>query len=141
MQWRKATAVAIGAVFGAGIRWFALEGLRLNPDPTILTVNIVGAAILSAVIHQQPRIRSANTETMLTAGFCGALTTWSSLALLTAQHLRSGDYVEGLAWVVANILGAVAIAAFMHHVLTIRQAGLPTYGSDQPGTHRGGETP
>jgi CrcB protein len=112
MDTRKAVAVAFGGVLGAGVRWVALQDWNgLGVDLTILLVNVAGTAILAAVVSGRRGSIPANAEALLGAGFCGAFTTWSTLALLTAEHLRSGDHLVGLGWLLSNIACGVAAAA------------------------------
>ena len=73
----------------------------------ILLVNVVGSFILGLV--------AANSKTdslFLIFGFCGALTSWSALALDYEHQLLSRKYLQSIINLVANfILGLLAAFA------------------------------
>lgn len=111
MNLRRNASVAIGAVAGAGIRWALSRALGPSGvDTAILAVNLTGATLLGLLTGVRPGAMSARTEALLGAGFCGALTTWSSLALHTATEYRAGSWIEPSLWLTANLVGGVALA-------------------------------
>lgn len=120
---RKLAAISAGAAIGAGARWAALElGGVDGVEVTILCLNVFGAFLLASIIHRRGRPPSAAMESLLTAGFCGSLTTWSSLALLTADHLDRGRPAEAAGWLTAN-LGIGLAAAVLGRWLQLRGPG------------------
>ena len=77
--------VALGAAVGAPLRFLVarrLPGLRAT-----LLVNVVGSAVLGALVHASP-----SAAALVGTGFCGALTTFSTFAVEAAQT-RSWRYV------------------------------------------------
>jgi CrcB protein len=94
-----ALLVALGAAVGAPLRF--LVSLWLPGPRSTLAVNIVGSALLGALVHP-----SASTAALVGIGFCGALTTFSTFAVEIAQT-RSWRYL--LASVVL-CLGAAALS-------------------------------
>ena len=127
---RKLAAVSTGAAIGAGARWTALEfGGAEDVDVTILCLNVFGAFLLGSIAHWRGRPPSEALRALLTAGFCGALTTWSSLALLTAAHLDGGRPAEAGGWLAAN-LGIGLAAAVAARWMQLRRP-------EWPGTQRG----
>jgi len=111
MGMRRSALVAIGAALGAGIRWIGLELEWGNPDQIILALNLLGTALLATVIEWRGKGVSTQSEALMGAGFCGALTTWSSLALLTADHLKHARFTHALLWLGANIAAGLVVAA------------------------------
>jgi len=113
MDLRRAMAVAVGAVAGAGLRWTALW--LAGPSAAtaaVLAVNVVGAAVLGAIAGLPSARRREPRDALVGAGFCGALTTWSTLAVQVATDLRAGDWAVGLGWLCANlVLGTIAAVA------------------------------
>lgn len=112
MDLRRTAAIAVGAAVGAGSRWALTRALGPGGvDVALLTVNLVGATLLGLLAGARPGAVYARTEALLGAGFCGALTTWSSLALHTATEFRAGSWIGPSVWLTANLVGGVALAA------------------------------
>lgn len=82
MAWGWAVlAVAVGGAVGAVVRhllteapWGTLRG--------VLVANTVGSAGLGAVVAL---VESPGAQLLLGVGLCGALTTWSTVAVQTVQ--------------------------------------------------------
>lgn len=94
-----ALLVALGAAVGAPLRFLVATwwpGLRAT-----LLVNVVGSAVLGLLV--QPTM---STYALVGAGFCGALTTFSTFALEVVQS-RSWRYV---ALSVLLCVGAAALS-------------------------------
>lgn len=129
MTFRRSIAIAVGAVAGSAMRWGLLEGLGEEAlRPGILLANLVGSLSLGVVAHlsRTAGIRPV-TEAFVGAGLCGALTTWSTLAVVSAQDVRDGEVTEAILWLVANlVLGLVAAGAGRHGAA---RAGLGNGGS------------
>lgn len=119
MDPRRTTAIAIGAAAGAGIRWSLTRALGPDgEDVALLVVNLTGAALLGLLAGARPGAVSARTEALLGAGLCGALTTWSSLALRTAGRYRSEDWLVPSLWLLANLLFGVGIAILARRLMS-----------------------
>jgi CrcB protein len=76
-----------------------------------LSVNLLGSFILG-VLWQfvEASSVSPNIRALVGIGFCGAFTTFSTLALETLNLLRDGEWLLGMVNVVAsNVLGLVAV--------------------------------
>ncbi|MEZ5239597.1 MAG: CrcB family protein [Microthrixaceae bacterium] len=108
----RAAAVALGAVLGASLRW-VVTGLLgdAGTDVGLLLVNLTGTTLLAVVTALRPGVVSARTTALLSAGLCGALTTWSSLALRTATRIDAGAWAPALGWLAANLVAGVAVAS------------------------------
>lgn len=109
-----ALAVGIGAALGSLTRY--LVG-RITPAwPTILIVNTAGSFGLGALAATAPdRLVMGGIGT----GFCGALTTMSSLALLASEATRWRRV-----WILGISLGAGLIAATAGWWLVCATGGL-----------------
>lgn len=85
------SAIAIGAGGACGALVRALLGRLIQTDfpYATLIVNIVGSFVLAAVVAGLPG-ESPLLGAFLGAGFCGALTTFSTFILETVILFRSG---------------------------------------------------
>lgn len=112
MNTRTAAAISVGAILGAGLRW--LVTLWSGPggvDAALLTVNVVGAAVLGYLSQYRLRPISEELGALVGVGVCGALTTWSSLALHTASEYRAGTAVAPTLWLGCNLVLGIGVAA------------------------------
>ena len=78
----------MGGIVGAGVRW-AVLALADDAGWALVTVNSVGAFLLGLLAHSAVRT-SEPGRLLLGVGFCGALTTFSTLAVAVAQDLDRG---------------------------------------------------
>jgi len=80
----RLTYFLLGAAIGAPVRYVIDNYFRTNfKFPTgILIVNVLGSFVLGLVINDQ------SNAAFLLFGFCGALTTWSALALDLFEQRR-----------------------------------------------------
>ena len=112
----QALCVALGAAAGGCARYAITQALRrVGPLPGdalgTTTVNTIGALLLGALAHLLARGAVGSTAyVLLGVGFCGALTTWSTLArgvaelTLARRGLQAGTYLG------ANlVLGLLAV--------------------------------
>lgn len=101
--------VAAGAAVGAPLRFLTDRALahltgRRMPWGT-LTVNVAGSglAVLIAAAVTDP-----GWTALLAVGFCGALTTYSTLSYETLALIEEGRPLHALANVAANLGGGLA---------------------------------
>jgi fluoride exporter len=104
--------VALGGILGTVIRWAVLDAAD-DALWSLLTVNTVGAFLLGVIVrgffHSGARLRL-----FVGVGFCGALTTFSTLALAIAQRLDEGRILDATAVAGSNVglgLGAAVLGA------------------------------
>lgn len=110
MDPRRAIAVALGAMAGAGIRWAAIRAFGVDSiDAVLLGLNVTGCLALGLISELPPPEVDTHTKALLGAGLCGSLTTWSSLAVETAAGLRGGEWLGASVWLSVNL--AVGIGA------------------------------
>ena len=93
-----ALLVALGASVGAPAR-FAVA-LWIPGRRATLLVNVLGSALLGALVHPSP-----STAALVGTGFCGAFTTFSTFAVETTES-RSWRF---LVTTVVLCLGAAAL--------------------------------
>lgn len=97
--------VALGAALGAPLRYLTDRAVQARFGSAFpwgtLTVNVVGSLALGFLVGSPV---APAVSTLVGTGFCGALTTWSTLSYETLQLARSGGRPRAL----ANMLGSVA---------------------------------
>ena len=124
-------AVAIGAGVG-GLSRFYLAGFiqqRAGADfpAGTLIINITGSFLVGFImrIALQSDIISAETRTLLTTGFCGGYTTFSTFTYETALMVDDGEYSRAALYVGASlVIGVVAMYlgfAVANRLLALRQ--------------------
>ena len=116
--------IAAGAVFGANARYlagqWAARTLGTGFPYGTLIVNIVGSFLLGLLVILTTERLAVSTEVrlMLTVGFLGAFTTFSSFSVETLFLLRDGSLGLALVNVLAN--NAVGLLAAYTGVLVAR---------------------
>lgn len=101
--------VAIGAALGAPARFLTdlvlahYAGRHLPWGTLVVNVAGSGLAVFLAVA-----IADHDLTALLTIGFCGALTTYSTLSYETLRLVEDGRWHHALANVAANIGGGLA---------------------------------
>ena len=114
---RSAAAVACGAVAGAAVRWAVAEAVPTDGGwPwAVLAVNVIGAFLLGLVLvatrHRTDDATNDPIRLALGTGFCGALTTFSTLAVDVASGLRGGETSRAVGVLVVSVV--VGVAAFV----------------------------
>jgi CrcB protein len=111
MPWTSLLVIAIGAVLGAWARWGL--GVLFNPAfPTLplgtLAANLIGAFIIGAILALTgPLNISPATRLLVTTGFLGALTTFSTFSAETMTLLLRAQYAWAAGIVAAHLGGSL----------------------------------
>jgi fluoride exporter len=107
--------VAIGAAVG-GVARFALSGYvqqRAGADfpAGTLVINLTGSFLLGVLIRYALQSASVTPElrAMLTTGFCGGYTTFSTFSYETAVLLEDGEYGRAGLYIGVSVLGALLL--------------------------------
>lgn len=110
---RDLVLVAGGAIPGALLRW-RLEGLVAHATGATLAANLLGCWLLGMVLARPGR----GNRLMLVAGigFCGSLSTFSTLMLQLSQALAGGDVGGAVGLLLASLVGGVAMVALGHRL-------------------------
>ncbi|WP_300678254.1 fluoride efflux transporter CrcB [Nocardioides sp.] len=109
--------VALGAMVGAPTRYLAdvviASRVRSHLPWGTLTVNVVGSFVLGLVAALVAGGTWATwTQSLLGAGFCGALTTFSTFSYDTVRLAEDGRRQAAVANVVVSIVASfLAVAA------------------------------
>ena len=107
--------VFFGGALGAPARYLAdrLVQSWMDTDFPVgtLAVNVVGALLLGALLGAATAL-PAGLAFFLGAGFCGALTTFSSFGFETVRLIQDGAFGQASRYVFGSlVLGVVAAAA------------------------------
>ncbi|HTI64076.1 MAG TPA: fluoride efflux transporter CrcB [Gemmatimonadaceae bacterium] len=105
--------VAIGAAIG-GVARLALSGFvqqRAGADfpAGTLVINLTGSFLLGVLIRYALQSASVSPEmrAMLTTGFCGGYTTFSTFSYESAVLLQDGEYGRAGLYVAVSVFGAL----------------------------------
>lgn len=104
--------IAIGAALGAPLRYLTDRAVQARHDSPFpwgtLTVNVIGSLLLGAVaaIPAGPGVTA-----LVGTGFCGALTTWSTLSYETLRLTREGARFHALANALASVVAGLGAAS------------------------------
>jgi CrcB protein len=112
---RELAAIFVGGMLGALGRFGMVEALR--PDPgqwpwATFLVNVAGAFVLGYLSTRlQERLPlSSYRRPVLGTGFCGALTTFSTLQVETIRLADDGHGGLAIAYAAASITAGLAVA-------------------------------
>ncbi len=109
-------AVGVGAAIGAWLRWWL--GVAMNPLlPALplgtLAANLVGGYLMGIALGVLAHLPSISPEVRLlvTTGFLGGLTTFSSFSAEAVTLLSRQQYGWAAAHVAAHVVGSLAMTA------------------------------
>lgn len=110
--------VGMGSFFGGGLRYLvsrAVQTVEAGAFPNgTFTVNILGCFLIGLVygLDVGGSWMSPQTRLVLTTGFCGGFTTFSTFMNENSMLLRDGNYLHLVAYVLASLmLGFAALTA------------------------------
>jgi len=102
--------VAIGGAVGSGARYALTLFVQSRSDSTFpiatLLINISGSVLLGFLMRYGLEGTSVSPEVrlLLTTGFCGGYTTFSTFSYETARLLEDGEWSRGAAYIAASVV-------------------------------------
>ena len=104
--------VFAGGVLGAAARILLLHAPGMDEWLGVLLANLAGAFALGLLFERlaEHRVRRSSTWAFWGPGVLGAFTTFSALALLTADELRHGAWASGGLYLLGSIALGLAAA-------------------------------
>jgi CrcB protein len=108
--------IAIGAIFGANLRWLVSRWAAKLISPVFpygtLLINVVGSFIVGFFViwSTQRVLLDPRWRLLIVVGFCGAFTTFSSFAFETMAYFEQGQWMMMAANFVSNNLLCLAAA-------------------------------
>lgn len=109
-------AVLIGGGVGSLARWMlALRFNSISPQVPFgtLLANWIGAFIVGAAMSyfiRQPNL-DPHWKLLITTGFCGGLTTFSTFSYETIALLQGGEWLAALSNLLLNLVGSLVFTA------------------------------
>jgi CrcB protein len=123
MPWGGIIAVGGGAAIGAWLRWWL--GFLLNPlFPTVplgtLAANLIGGLLMGLAMEVMTRhtVVSPEARLLITTGFLGGLTTFSTFSAEIVTLLMRKEYLWGSIAVASHVVGSLAMT--MLGILLVR---------------------
>ncbi len=119
--------VSFGAAIGGAARYWmsniVYKFLPSNIPFGTLAVNVIGSFIIGIVMFYLDRneLISPQMRILLTAGFCGGLTTFSTFSFETINLLSDSEFLLAGTNIILNVvlsLGAVFIAYLIGKILS-----------------------
>lgn len=117
-------AVFIGGGTGSVLRW--VLGMKLNPlhhaiPLGTLTANLVGAFIIGLGLAWFNRMTHIDPmwKLLITTGFCGGLTTFSTFSAEVVFLLQDGRAGWALMNIAVNMLGSFALTALAFWMVSV----------------------
>jgi len=114
MPWSGLLAVGSGAAMGAWLRW--LLGMLLNPVfPTLplgtLAANLIGGLLMGFAMELLTRhaVLPAEVRLLVTTGFLGGLTTFSTFSAEVVTLLFRRELFWGVIAVGAHVIGSLVM--------------------------------
>jgi fluoride exporter len=114
MPWSGLVAVGGGAAVGAWMRWGL--GIALNPlFPTLplgtLAANLVGGMLMGFAMELLGRhaMFSPEVRLLVTTGFLGGLTTFSTFSAEVVTLLLRREYLWGSVAIAAHVVGSLVM--------------------------------
>jgi CrcB protein len=114
MPWGGILSVGAGAAIGAWLRWWL--GVVLNPlFPTVplgtLTANLVGGLLMGVAMELLTRHAWVSPEVrlLITTGFLGGLTTFSTFSAEIVTLLLRKEYLWGAIAIAGHVAGSLAM--------------------------------
>jgi CrcB protein len=107
-------SVAVGGALGCVSRYYLTAVIQQRAGASFpagtLVINITGSLLLGFIMRYalQSGVVSAETRTLLTSGFCGGYTTFSTFSYETAMMLEDGEYGRASLYIGASVVLALA---------------------------------
>lgn len=107
-------SVAVGGALGCVSRYYLTAFIQQRMGPSFpvgtLIINITGSFLLGFIMRYalQSGAISAETRMLLTSGFCGGYTTFSTYSYETAMMLDDGEYGRAAIYVGTSVVLALA---------------------------------
>jgi fluoride exporter len=111
--WYVAVGSAVGGASRFALSTFLQQRAGMFPVGT-LVVNVTGSLVLGFLMRYALGSTSVSAETraLLSAGFCGGYTTFSTFSYETAALIQDGDYRRAATYVVASVVLSL-VATFL----------------------------
>lgn len=118
---KEVTAIAVGGMLGASLRW-ALTMLLPHSGPLhwgTPVANVAGTGLLTGVVVHIRRTHGVHPplSDLLEVGFCGGLTTFSTFATEIVKLLETRHVTMALAYAVSTFVACLVSAGSVAFVV------------------------
>jgi fluoride exporter len=123
--------VALGAAVGGVVRYLVTVFIQERAGPgfpvATLLINVTGSLLLGFIVQYATDTPSVSPEVrlLLTTGFCGGYTTFSTFSFETARLMQDGEYSRAATYVflsfALSIGGMFAGFAAARRLITLRR--------------------
>jgi len=97
--------VAVGGAAGSSLRWLLANQANGSDFPVgTMAANVIGAAVLGALMARRP---TAHLRALVATGFCGGLTTMSTLSLEIAWLIDGNRPGFGVTYLTLSMVAGV----------------------------------
>ena len=106
LLWYVALGSAVGGVSRYALSMFIQQRASSTFPIGTLIVNVTGSLVLGFVLRYalgSPSV-SAEVRALLTTGFCGGYTTFSTFSYETIKLIEDGDYGQASGYVIASVV-------------------------------------
>lgn len=105
--------VGAGSFVGGAARYLLSTLLKSTFPLGTLTVNLLGCFLIGLIyaIFQRAGAPSSSWCLLLTTGFCGGFTTFSTFSNEALNMLQAGSFIPFIAYVSLSVIGGIALAA------------------------------
>jgi fluoride exporter len=124
--------VALGGAIGTAARYLVTMAVQSRATTTFpwatWIINVSGSILLGFLMRYGLERSTAGPELrlLLTTGFCGGYTTFSTFSYETARLIEDGDWHQGTVYVAASVVVAL-VGTFVGFALA-RMAAAPAQG-------------
>ena len=110
LVWYVAVGSAVGGASRFALSSFIQQRAGTFPVGTLIMQHhrLAHPGLSSCGIRSAPRRVSAETRALLTTGFCGGYTTFSTFSYETIVLMEDGDYRRAAMYVVASVVVSLA---------------------------------
>jgi len=105
-------AVGFGGAIGSMLRFSVALFWRSGSPIGTLVVNLIGSLILGFLVSSTLLLGELKTpwRLMITVGFCGGFTTFSTFSVQTMELFQTGRWFTALANVLINVVGCILLS-------------------------------
>lgn len=118
--------IFIGGGLGACLRFFLSIYIYNNTNGIFpwgtFAINIAGSFLLGLIVAlsiNKPAFIDSNVKLLLTTGFCGGFTTFSTFSWEILTLLKEGYYLQGFIYSFGSVMAGLSAVILAYHLARI----------------------